>query len=331
MEKLIINGGKSLNGEIEISSAKNSVLPLLSATILTDEQVVIHKMPKITDAENMLKILTELGCKIKRENDTVIIDSMNAVSHEIPAKLTRELRSSVFMLGSVLSRFRKAKIAYPGGCDIGLRPIDLHIHGLKSLGVKIEEENGYIVCEADKLKGNEIVFDFPSVGATENVMLASVKAEGRTVIVNPAKEPEICDLQNFLNKMGAKVYGAGSNQIIIDGVKTLHGVEYTPIKDRIELGTYLIGVAMCGGKIVVSDVETENVVSLLQKLRENGCKIHTKSGKIVLKSDGMLQSVKKVETLPFPAFPTDMQAQYVALSSVAHGVTLVKENLFETR
>ena len=220
----------------------------------------------------MLRILAEVGCKIKRRGDCTVIDSSGAISHEIPARLTKELRSSVFMLGSVLTRFRKAKISYPGGCDIGLRPIDLHLSGLKRLGVEIIEEGGFIECRADKLTGAEILLDFPSVGATENIILAAVKAEGVTVIRNAAKEPEIIDLQNFLNAMGAKVRGAGGGTVVIDGVKKLSGVEYAPIKDRIEAGTHLIAAAMCGGEIEVEGVFPENIAALLHKLRENGCK-----------------------------------------------------------
>ncbi len=279
----------------------------------------------------MLRILTEVGAKVKRNGEYTVIDSSNAISHEIPARLTKELRSSVFMLGSVLTRFRRARISYPGGCDIGLRPIDLHLSGLKRLGVDIIEEGGFIECRADTLKGAEILLDFPSVGATENIILAAVKAEGMTVIRNAAKEPEIVDLQNFLNAMGAKVGGGGGGTVFVEGVKRLYGVEYTPIKDRIEAGTHLIAAAMCGGEIEVEGVQAENIAALLHKLRENGCKIHTKNDRIVLRSDGRLRAVDLVETMPFPGFPTDLQAQYSTLCSVALGTTLVVENLFETR
>jgi UDP-N-acetylglucosamine 1-carboxyvinyltransferase len=235
------------------------------------------------------------------------------------------------MLGSILTRFHRAKISYPGGCDIGLRPIDLHLMGLKRLGVRIVEEDGYIHCEADRLVGAEVLLDFPSVGATENIILAAIKAEGVTVIRNAAKEPEIVDMQRFLNAMGAKVQGAGGGTIVIEGVKRLRGVDYTPIGDRIEAGTYLIAAASCGGEVEIEGVSTENIAALLHKLRENGCKIHTKSDKIILSSDGHLKSVDLVETMPFPGFPTDMQAQYVALCCTAKGSTLMVENLFETR
>ncbi|MBR2442551.1 MAG: UDP-N-acetylglucosamine 1-carboxyvinyltransferase [Clostridia bacterium] len=331
MDKYIIDGGEKLYGTVRAQSAKNTVLPLLAASVLTDEQVKIRGVPAINDVENMLRILTEVGCSIKRQKDLTVIDSSNAVSHEIPARLTKELRSSVFMLGSVLTRFQRAKISYPGGCDIGLRPIDLHLSGLKRLGVEIVEKDGYIHCEARNLKGAEILLDFPSVGATENIILAAVKAEGITVIRNAAKEPEIVDLQRFLNAMGAKVRGAGGGTIVIEGVKRLHGLEYTPIGDRIEVGTYLIAAASCGGEIETIGVSAENVAALLHKLRENGCKIYAKNDRIVLRSHERLQSVDLVETNPFPGFPTDMQAQYSALCCTARGTTLVVENLFETR
>ena len=331
MDKYIIDGGEKLYGKIEIQSAKNTVLPLLAASVLTDEPVKIRGVPMINDVENMLRILTEVGCKIRRQKDSALIDSSGAASHEIPTRLTKELRSSVFMLGSVLTRFRRAKISYPGGCDIGLRPIDLHLAGLKRLGVKIVEKDGYIHCEADRLVGAEILLDFPSVGATENIILAAVKADGITVIRNAAKEPEIVDLQRFLNAMGAKVRGAGGGTVVIEGVKRLHGLEYTPIGDRIEAGTYLIAAASCGGEIETNGVPSENIAALLHKLRENGCKIYTKNDRIILISDGRLNSVNLVETMPFPGFPTDLQAQYSALCCTAKGATLVGENLFETR
>lgn len=331
MDKFMIEGGRKLYGKTAIQSAKNAVLPLLAASVLTDEQVTIRDVPAISDVENMLHILSELGCKIRRTADSVIIDSVNAASHEIPARLTKELRSSVFMLGSVLTRFHRARISYPGGCDIGLRPIDLHLSGLKRLGVKIEEENGYISCSAEKLTGADILLDFPSVGATENIILAAVRAEGITVIRNAAKEPEIVDLQNFLNRMGGKVHGAGGAVITIEGVGKLSGVEYTPIKDRIEAGTFLIAVASCGGELEIEGVPEENIAALLHKLSENGCKIHRKDDKIMLESDGRLRSVALIETMPFPGFPTDLQAQFSALACTTRGTTLVVENLFETR
>ncbi len=331
MEKYIINGGNKLYGNVEIQSAKNSVLPILAASVLTDEKVTLVNVPHISDVRNMVNILSCLGCKAVYDGNNIIIDSSSADCFEIPSALAHELRSSVFLLGSVISRFRSAKIAYPGGCDIGLRPVDLHLTGLKRLGVKITEKNGYILCKCDKLSGNEIMLDCPSVGATENIMLAAVKAEGVTVIKNAAREPEIEDLQNFLNLIGAKVAGAGSGTIVIEGVKSLSGCEYKPIPDRIEAGTFLIGAAMCGGEITAEGVYPENISSLIHKLTENGCKIRIDNDKIVLENHRKLTSVKTIETQPYPEFPTDLQAQFTALCCICTGHSIVTENLFETR
>lgn len=331
MEKYIINGGNKLYGNVEIQSAKNSVLPILAASVLTDEKVTLVNVPHISDVRNMVNILSCLGCKAVYDGNNIIIDSSSADCFEIPSALAHELRSSVFLLGSVISRFRSAKIAYPGGCDIGLRPVDLHLTGLKRLGVKITKKNGYILCKCDKLSGNEIMLDCPSVGATENIMLAAVKAEGVTVIKNAAREPEIEDLQNFLNLIGAKVAGAGSGTIVIEGVKSLSGCEYKPIPDRIEAGTFLIGAAMCGGEITAEGVYPENISSLIHKLTENGCKIRIDNDKIVLENHRKLTSVKTIETQPYPGFPTDLQAQFTALCCICTGHSIVTENLFETR
>ncbi|MGN0815004.1 MAG: UDP-N-acetylglucosamine 1-carboxyvinyltransferase [Candidatus Coproplasma sp.] len=331
MDKYIINGGNRLYGKVNIQSAKNSVLPILAATVLTDGRVTLLNVPDITDVRNMVKILNCLGCKATFQKDNLVIDCSCASNYEIPSELAHELRSSVFLLGSVVSRFRSAKIAYPGGCDIGLRPVDLHLTGLKRLGVRITESNGYITCECDRLTGNEIMLDCPSVGATENIMLAAVKAEGTTVIKNAAREPEIEDLQNFLNAIGGRVCGAGSGTVIIQGVDRLYGAEYRPISDRIEAGTFLIGTAMCGGEVELLNVNAELMSSLLHKLRENGCKLRVKSDRILLKNDRRLSSVKSIETQPYPGFPTDLQAQMTALCSVCSGNSIITENLFETR
>jgi len=331
MDKYIINGGNELYGSVDIQTAKNSVLPVLAATVLTDDKVRILNVPNITDVKNMVKILSCLGCKDVYEGNDLIVDSSCADCYEIPRALAHELRSSVFLLGSVISRFHAAKIAYPGGCDIGLRPVDLHLTGLKRLGVEITEENGYIICRCDKLHGNEIMLDCPSVGATENIMLAAVKAEGTTVIKNAAREPEIEDLQKLLNCMGAKVKGAGSGTVVIEGVKTLNGCEFLPIADRIEAGTFLIAAAMCGGEVELNGACAENISSLLHKLRENGCKIRINNDKIILENHRRLTSVKSIETQPYPGFPTDLQAQITALCCICRGQSIITENLFETR
>ena len=285
MEKFVIEGGRPLYGEIEIQSAKNAVLPLLAASVLTEERIVIHNCPRITDVLNMAQILEELGCRTSFTDGALTVDPSDAANHEIPAALAKELRSSVFMLGSVLSRFGRARIAYPGGCDIGLRPIDLHLGGLRRLGVRIEEEGGYINCTCGKMRGADIVLGCPSVGATENSMLAAVKAEGTTVIRNAAKEPEIADLQNFVNRMGGRISGGGSSTVVVEGVKSLRGAEYTPVSDRIEAGTFLIASAMCGGELALKNARAENLSALLDKLREISCKIHAIDDKIYIKSE----------------------------------------------
>lgn len=331
MEKYVINGGNKLFGSVKIQSAKNSVLPILAAAVLTDGRVTILNVPQISDVRNMVKILTRLGCKAVFKGDDIIIDSSTADCFEIPSELAHEMRSSVFLLGSLISRFKMAKIAFPGGCDIGLRPVDLHLTGLKRLGVEITEKNGYILCKCEKLTGNEIMLDCPSVGATENIMLAAVKADGTTVIKNAAREPEIEDLQKFLNAIGAKVRGAGSGTVVIEGVKTLGGTEFQPISDRIEAGTFLVGAAMCGGEVQLECAGAENISSLLHKLRENGCNIHIKNDKILLESHRRLTSVKSIETQPYPGFPTDLQAQITALCCICKGQSIITENLFETR
>ncbi len=331
MDKFIIEGGRKLYGSVKTQSAKNSVLPLFAASILTDKRVVIREAPAISDVACMAQILRELGAEVHFRGDDVVIESANACCHEISSALTKELRSSVFMLGSLLTRFRRAVIAYPGGCDIGLRPIDLHLNALKRLGVNIRERDGFIHCSCDKLRGADILLDFPSVGATENILLAAVMAEGTTTLSGAAKEPEIADLQNFLNAMGAKIKGAGTDLIEIEGVKELGGVTFKPMKDRIEAGTFLLACAACGGEIEVEGVKSENIGLLLHKLRENGCKIHSKNDKIRLESSGRLHCNRRIETMPFPGFPTDLQAQATALNCICEGCSLVVENLFETR
>ncbi len=331
MDKFVIGGGRKLYGSVRAQSAKNSVLPLLAASVLTEEPVVIHETPPITDVFSMAEILRGLGAEVKFCGEDAVIDCSRASVHRIPPSLTRELRSSVFMLGSLLARFRRAACAYPGGCDIGLRPIDLHLNALKRLGVEIREREGYITCACTQLKGAEIVLDFPSVGATENILLAAVRAEGTTTLYGAAKEPEIVDLQNFLNAMGAKVRGAGTDVIAIEGVERLHGVRFTPVKDRIEAGSLLIACAICGGEVEVEGVRGETLGLLLHKLRENGCKIHTKNDKIRIAGTGRLKCNRRIETMPYPGFPTDLQAQMTALNAGAEGDCLIVENLFETR
>ncbi|MBO7186870.1 MAG: UDP-N-acetylglucosamine 1-carboxyvinyltransferase [Clostridia bacterium] len=326
----IIRGGKTLSGKIKVESAKNAVLPIMCACLLTEEQCVIESCPKITDVLNMVKILNKLGCKTKFEGENLIIDSSLAKNVALDNSLTKELRSSVFILGSMVSRFKKASVSYPGGCDIGLRPIDLHINAFRELGVIVSEDGGEINCVANKIVGNEIYLDFPSVGATENIMLLTAVSDGTTVIYNPAKEPEIKDLMNFLNKMGAKIVGAGRDKIVIEGVKKLHGISYKAIGDRIEAGTFLIGTAITGGEIEISGIKAENLAPLLNKLVNNTCNIRVKDDIIYLKS-GLNRKGFFIDTRPHPGFPTDLQPQMLALACVSTGVSVIRENIFETR
>ena len=330
MEKYVINGGRKLSGKLRIESAKNSVLPLLAASILTDEEILIKDCPKIADVLSMIKILGVLGVKTCFYDNDLYVNAENVSNCVISENLTKELRSSVFMLGALVSRVGKAKIAYPGGCDIGLRPIDIHLDGLKDLGVKIEDTGGEIICVAEKTKGREIYIDFPSVGATENLMLAAVKANGKTEIHNAAKEPEIVDLMKFLNAMGAKVYGAGTSTILIEGVKKLHGTVFKPISDRIEAGTYLIAAAITGGEIELENCNVKNIYSLIHKFCDNTCKLDIKNDIIYLKS-GTVRKSFSFSTGPYPSFPTDLQAPAMSLAAVSDGVSVISENVFETR
>ena len=331
MKEYIINGGQPLDGALEIKGAKNSILPLMAASILTDEITVLHNCPNISDVDSMINILEGLGSKIIRSGRDVIIDNSMTDKSEIPASLAKELRSSVFLLGSLLSRHKKAKVAYPGGCDIGLRPIDIHITGLRELGIEIQEQGGYILCNCLNAKSADIVLDLPSVGATENLMLASVFIKGKTVIRNCAKEPEIVDLQKFLNTMGAKIRGAGSSVIVVEGVDKLHGIEYTPIPDRIVAGTYLIAAAMCGGNVELSGVNPEHISSLISKLSKTTCKVHIKNDRILIRSKGRQKSLECIETMYYPGFPTDLQSQIMAMQTVSRGTSVIVENIFETR
>ncbi len=331
MGKYIIEGGRELNGSLRIKGAKNSVLTLLAASILTPEKVILHDCPDIGDVAVMLRILRKLGCKAERSGDDVEIDSSGLHSYKIACDPAKELRSSVFMLGSLLSRLKRARAVYPGGCDIGLRPIDIHLSGLRELGVVVGERHGHIDCDGTAARSADIMLDLPSVGATENLMMACVFLDGISILRNCAKEPEIVDLQNFLNAMGAKVRGAGGSVITVEGVKRLHGVEYTPIPDRIVAGTWLIGAAMCGGKLTVENVVPEHISSLLSKLPKSSCKIYPRDGKITIRREGRPRAVPKTETMYYPGFPTDLQAQMTALQSVSDGTAVIVENIFETR
>lgn len=330
MEKYIIHGGKKLRGEVEIKSAKNSVLALLAAALLSEKEIILKKTPNITDVGNMLAIIGGLGTKCRFSGDNLILDSSAAAGTEIPAERAKEIRSSIFLLGPMVSRFKKAVVPYPGGCNIGKRPIDLHLSGLRALGVKIEETGGYIICDGSAMKGGNVYFDYPSVGATENVMMAAVLTKGTTEIHNVAKEPEIVDLQNFINALGGRVSGAGTCHITVEGVKTLGGAEYLPIPDRIVAGTYLLTCLTAGGELAMK-TNPDHIDSLISKFSDNACVIDRFSDKIIVKADSRLKSIGSIETEPYPGFPTDLQAQIMALLTVSEGTGVITENLFETR
>lgn len=331
MEKLFINGGNKLCGSLDIVSAKNSLLPLLAGCILSEGNIVLHKVAKFSDVIYMTKILESLGCSVHFEENDLIINSENADKWLVKDEFTKKVRSSIFMLGPLLARFKKAKVAYPGGCNIGNRPIDLHIAGLKSLNVKITEMHGYIICDGSEMKSGEVHLDFPSVGATENLIMASVFLKGRTTIYNCAREPEIEDLQNFINSMGGKVYGAGSSTIVIEGVDKLHDTEYSPISDRIVAGTYLIACAMCGGNIFLEGAKKDHNNPLIDKLKNAGAIINEKKNGIEISSDKRLSAIQTIETQPYPGFPTDLQNQILTLQTVSKGTSIIVENLYESR
>lgn len=335
MGKFRIRGGRKLEGNVKVIGAKNAILPILAAVILTRKQVVLYDFPHLADVENMLLILKSIGCRIKRENSTLIIDPSDIKSWMIPDRHVKEIRSSIVMLGAVLARMKKAVITYPGGCEIGQRPINLHLQGLRQLGVVITESHGYLHCEAANMAGADIHLDYPSVGATENIMLAATCAKGRTTIRNAAKEPEITDLQNFINSMGGKVSGAGSNTIVIEGVESFHETEYTVIPDRIVAGTYLIAAAITGSEIVVENVILDHIQAVVNKLREAGCTFTPYRGKgldaIGIKAPERLRAIEHTKTHPYPGFPTDMQALLMSTLTVAEGTSIITENIFENR
>jgi UDP-N-acetylglucosamine 1-carboxyvinyltransferase len=331
LSKLIVDGGTPLLGEIRVQGAKNAVLPILAAAVMSDEKSVLHNCPRLRDVDKTELILERLGCEVKRHGNTMVIDPSGFCSYEICDDLMREMRSSIIFLGAIITRCGEARVSMPGGCPIGLRPIDLHLKALKELGVEIKEEHGYIICKAKKLKGADIHLDFPSVGATENIMLAAVRAEGTTTILNAAREPEIADLAGFLNAMGAKISGAGSSFITIKGVKRLAGAEYTVMPDRIVAATYLAAAAVTDGEIYLTDADPSCMGAMLHVLREMGARININKNTIHLKSRGRLKNVHILRTMPYPGFPTDIQSPFMALAATAEGTGVFVENIFENR
>ncbi|MDU2066656.1 MAG: UDP-N-acetylglucosamine 1-carboxyvinyltransferase, partial [Sporomusaceae bacterium] len=311
MEKFIVTGEVQLSGRIAVSGAKNATLPIMAAALLCEGKSVLYQVPNLRDIAMMQKIMELLGAKIVRDGAKMLIDTYSVSKTEIPELLMREMRASVFLMGPLLARFRRVRLSYPGGCAIGPRPINLHLKALEHLGAQIEESCGFIDAKADQLKGNEITFDFPSVGATENAMMAAVLAKGTTILHNAAREPEIVDLERFLNSMGAKVSGAGTDSIAIDGVTKLHGAEHRIMPDRIEAGTLLLAGAVTQGDVEVTNIHHSYLFSVIDKLRELGARISYYSDSIRLQA-GMLSGID-VKTLPYPGFPTDLQAPMLSV------------------
>ncbi|MBE7052958.1 MAG: UDP-N-acetylglucosamine 1-carboxyvinyltransferase [Ruminococcaceae bacterium] len=331
MEYIKINGGNTLHGNAYVQGSKNAVLPILAATILSGKTSKIHNCPKLSDVKMTVEILKFLGCDILVSGNKITVNSSNITTDFIPYEMMKKLRSSIIFLGAILSRQKSASLSFPGGCEIGLRPIDIHLKSLKMLGVDIKEEHGYLNCRLDKLKPGKIHLDFPSVGATENIMLISAISNGTTTIINAAKEPEICDLQNFLNKMGAKIKGAGTSVIVIEGVSKLNECEHTIIPDRIVASTYLSAAMITGGSVIVENVIPNHFGAVTSVFEQCGAKVETFKNSLYLKAPKKIRRVNLVRTSPYPGFPTDAQPVIVSVLSKADGVSIVKENIFENR
>ena len=330
-EKLIISGGKRLQGTVKIDGAKNSSLSIMAATLLTKDVCILRNVPRLTDVETMSDVIRKLGVKVEwKEENSLYIDSDDFNNYEAPYELVKMMRASILVMGPLLARLKRAKISLPGGCAIGARPVDYHLKGFEALGAQVEVEKGYIEAKVNTLKGVEIYLDFPSLGATENIMMAACLAEGVTTIENAAKDPEVMELGHFLNKMGAKVNGLGTDLIKIEGVKELHGIDYAIIPDRIEAGTYMIAAAITGGDILIEKADPLILKPLIVKLEEAGVRIELEKNLIKVIGLDRLKAVD-IKTLPFPGFPTDMQPQFMALCCVARGTSVVTETVFEKR
>lgn len=328
---IFIDGPARLGGEISIQGAKNSTLPLMAAAFLCKGQTVLRNCPKLTDVDTAAKILEHLGCKCRRENDAFIVD--NAVTDcEIPTELMRSMRSSIVFLGAILSRCGEARLYFPGGCELGPRPIDLHLSALERLGVQIDESGGGLYCTAPHgIRGSYISLSFPSVGATENIMLCAACSEGTTVIANAAREPEITDLAAYLNRCGARIYGAGESCVIIDGVKELYGSEHQVMPDRIVSATYMAAAAVTGSSLTLLNVDNSHILPMLSPFEESGCEVRQLGGALNIMAPKRLKAVKHIRTMPYPGFPTDAQPLVMAMAAVGKGTSIFVENIFESR
>lgn len=332
MAKIIINGGESLHGEVQISGAKNAVLPILCATILADAPVTLSNVPHLHDVTTTISLLGALGANITvDDNQTLHIDPRMVNQTVAPYDLVKTMRASILVLGPLLAKFGHAEVSLPGGCAIGSRPVDLHIKGMQALGAEVVVENGFVKAKCDRLKGGRFVFDMVSVGATENVLSAAVLAQGTSVLENCAQEPEIIDLALCLQALGAKIDGIGTSTLTVEGVERLHGGSYQVQADRIETGTFLVAAAMTGGRVVCKRARADYMDSVLQKLQDAGAQISTTADTITLDMGGRRPKAVNITTAPYPAFPTDMQAQFAAMNCIAEGVGVIKETIFENR
>lgn len=331
MQKLVIQGGTTLNGEVSISGAKNAALPILCASLLTAETLKIENVPQLNDVTTMLALLRQMGIDITQDGKQGVELTAASLSNLVaPYEMVKTMRAAILVLGPMLARAGKAMVSLPGGCAIGLRPVDQHIKGLQAMGAEIKIDHGYIHAHAKRLNGARIVMDLVTVTGTENLMMAATLANGTTVLENAAREPEVTNLADCLIAMGAKIYGAGSDTIIIEGVRTLHGATHRVMPDRIETGTFLVAAAASGGEIYLRDTRADILTAVLEKLREAGATIESGQDWISLKMKGVLKSVN-LRTAPYPAFPTDMQAQFMALNTVAEGTAIITETIFENR
>lgn len=331
MSCFTVYGGVPLSGSVPVYGAKNAILPILAACIMTEEEVILENCPHLSDVGNMLEILRLLGCEAVRTGSEIRLCAKHADSYEMPEALSKKMRSSIFMLGALISRFGKAKVTQPGGCEIGLRPIDLHLKGLRALQVQINETHGEIHCDGTHARGAEITLDYPSVGATENIIMAAVTARGVTVLHNAAREPEVADLAQFINQMGGRIEGAGTGTVKITGVKKLNGVRYAIMPDRIVAGTYLAAAAIAGGNITLTNICPAHLQAAASKLQETGCEITFTPNSVHLLAPKRLCEMQKIETLPYPGFPTDLQAQFMAVACLCRGTCVISENVFENR
>ncbi len=332
MAKLLITGGRKLSGEVKVQGSKNSTLPILAATLLCEDESVLYNCPKLSDVDASIRILRYLGCKAQRSDNTLIVDTSNITKSDIPHDLMREMRSSIIFLGVLIARCGRAKMSLPGGCELGPRPIDLHLSALRQMGIEITEQHGELECVVnDFIKPSKIALSFPSVGATENVMLTAVKAKGTTIITNAAREPEITDLADFLNSCGARITGAGESTIVIEGVSKLHGCCHSIIPDRIVAATLMSAIAATSSSVTLDGVILSHLCALIPVFEQAGCELSYKEGKLSVAAPYKLRSPKLIRTMPYPGFPTDAQAPIMAMTCKSNGLTVFVENIFESR